>query len=69
MPQTPTLNDYETSEGRFFGMNILMTSLAIAFVVSVLLLVAYSLFELSPFAHHADSYHKRGQHQDSPRLD
>jgi hypothetical protein len=50
-------------------MEILMTSLAIAFVVTVLLLVAYSLFEVSPFAHHADSYHKPGQRQDSPRLD
>ena len=50
-------------------MQFLMTSLTIGFVVVVLLLVAYSLFELSPFAHHADRYHKPGQHQDSPRLD
>ncbi len=50
-------------------MQFLMTSLAIGFVVAVLLLVAYSLFELSPFAHHAESYHKPGQRQDSPHLD
>ena len=51
-------------------MQFLMTSLTIGFVVVVLLLVAYSLFELSPFAHHADRYRdKPGQHQDSPRLD
>ena len=50
-------------------MHILMTNLTIAFVVSVLLLVAFGLFEMSPFARHADRYHKPGQRQDSPRLD
>jgi len=50
-------------------MEFLMTSLAIGFVLGVLLLVAYGLFELSPFAHHADRYHKPGQRQDSPHLE
>ena len=39
------------------------------FVVGVLALVAYALFELSPFAHHQDTYHKPGERQQSPRLD
>jgi hypothetical protein len=31
--------------------------------------VAYALFELSPFAHHADRYHEPGERQQSPHLD
>jgi hypothetical protein len=50
-------------------MHILLASLAIAFVVGVLLLVVYALFEMSPFAHHDDRFHEPGQRQDSPRLD
>ena len=50
-------------------MGTLMLILALAFVVCVLMLVAYALFELSPFAHHADRFHAPGQRQNSPRLD
>jgi hypothetical protein len=39
------------------------------FVVGVLAVVAYALFELSPFAHHTDRYHEPGERQQSPRLD
>jgi hypothetical protein len=40
-----------------------------AFVVGVLALVAYALFEVSPFAHHVTRFHRPGQRQNSPRLD
>jgi hypothetical protein len=40
-----------------------------AFVVGVLAVVAYALFEVSPFAHHADRFHEPGQRQQSPHLD
>ena len=50
-------------------MHIIMLSLTIAFVVCVLLLVAFGLFTISPFAHHAEQFHKPGQRQNSPRLD
>ena len=40
-----------------------------AFVVGVLAVVAYALFELSPFARHDDRYHEPGERQQSPRLD
>ncbi len=49
-------------------MNTVLTVVVIAFVVGVLALVAYMLFEISPFAHHADSFHGR-ERQRSPRLD
>ena len=39
------------------------------FVAGVLAVVAYALFELSPFAHHTDRYHEPGERQRSPRLD
>jgi len=39
------------------------------FVFGVLAVVAYALFEFSPFAHHADRYHEPGELQQSPRLD
>jgi thiol:disulfide interchange protein len=55
--------------GRRFQMHIVMLTLTIAFVVCVLLLVAFGLFTMSPFAHHADRFHEPGQRQDSPRLD
>jgi hypothetical protein len=50
-------------------MHIFMASLVIVFVVCVLLLVAFGLFTMSPFAHHVDRFHEPGQRQDSPRLD
>ncbi len=37
-------------------MNILAISVVIVFVVSVLALVGYALFTLSPFAEHVDRY-------------
>jgi hypothetical protein len=45
------------------------TLIVMAFVVAVLGVVAYALFELSPFAHHRDRYHEPGRPQQSPRLD
>ena len=39
------------------------------FVIGVLAVVAFALFELSPFAHHLDRYHEPGERQQSPRLD
>lgn len=58
------------SEGR--AMNILFTVIVFAFVFAVLAIVAYALFEVSPFAHHVDQFRdprtgkRRGE---SPRLD
>jgi len=43
--------------------------IVMAFVVGVLAVVAYALFEVSPFAHHTDRFHEPGQRQQSPRLD
>jgi hypothetical protein len=43
--------------------------IVMAFVVGTLAVVAYVLFELSPFAHHDERYHEPGQPQQSPRLD
>jgi hypothetical protein len=45
------------------------TVITMAFVVGVLAVVAWALFELSPFAHHDDRYHDPGERQQSPRLD
>jgi hypothetical protein len=45
---------------------------AIAFVLAVLAVVAYALFKLSPFAHHADHYRdpRTGKRlQESPHLE
>jgi hypothetical protein len=53
-------------------MNTFFTVVSFAFVFGVLALVAYALFEMSPFAHHADQFRdprtgaRRGH---SPRLD
>jgi hypothetical protein len=53
-------------------MAALFTVTVIAFVITVLALVGYALFEITPFAKHAD--HLRDPHTgkrrwDSPRLD
>ena len=45
------------------------TLVVMAFVVGVLAVVGYALYELSPFAHHEERYHEPGQRQNSPRLD
>jgi hypothetical protein len=51
-------------------MDVVIASIiVIAFVVAVLLVAAYGLFELSPFAHHRDQFHKPGERQNSPRLE
>jgi hypothetical protein len=50
-------------------MHFLTAALTIAFVVGVLALLAFSVFELSPLAHHTDRFHEPGERQDSPRLD
>ncbi len=53
-------------------MTALFTVIVIAFVLSVLALVAYAIFELTPFAKHADHYRdpKTGKRNtSSPRLD
>lgn len=48
-----------------------MFGAVVVFVVVFLVLavVAFAIFELSPFAHHRDVYHLPGERQDSPRLD
>jgi hypothetical protein len=45
------------------------TVIVMVVVFAILAVVAYALFELSPFAHHEDCYHEPGQRQLSPRLD
>ena len=45
------------------------TVIVMIVVFGILAVVAYALFELSPFAHHEDRYHELGQRQQSPRLD
>jgi hypothetical protein len=58
------------NEGRV--MNILFTVVVLAFVLAVLSVVAYALFELSPFAHHADRFRdpRTGKRRwESPHLD
>jgi hypothetical protein len=45
------------------------TLVVMAFVVGVLAVVGYALYELSPFAYHEERYHEPRQHQNSPRLD
>jgi hypothetical protein len=50
-------------------MHILFASLSIAFVVAVLLLVAFALFTMSPLARHIDRLREPGEAQKSPRLD
>jgi hypothetical protein len=58
------------NEGR--AMNALFTFVVLGFVLAVLCVVAYALFELSPFAHHADQFRdpRTGQRKwQSPYLD
>ena len=53
-------------------MNTLFTVVVFAFVLAVLGVVAYALFELSPFAHHVDRFRdpRTGQRRwQSPHLD
>ena len=45
------------------------TVIAMVVFVGILAVVAFALFELSPFAHHPDVYHQPGERQQSPRLD
>jgi hypothetical protein len=49
-------------------MNTFLTVVAVAFVVGTLAVLAYVLYELSPFAHHSDVFHGR-EHQQSPHLE
>ena len=53
-------------------MNTLFALIVFAFVLAVLGVVAYALFELSPFAHHAERFRdsRTGKRKwDSPHLD
>jgi hypothetical protein len=53
-------------------MNTLFTFVVFVFVLVVLGVVAYALFELSPFAHHADQFRdpRTGKRRrQSPHLD
>ncbi len=45
------------------------TVIVMVVVFGILAVVAYALFELSPFAHHEDRYHEPGQRRQSPHLD
>lgn len=50
-------------------MSVALSALvATVFVVVVLAIVAFALFELSPFARHSERFHGR-ERQQSPRLD
>jgi hypothetical protein len=48
---------------------VIGTVVSMAVFVAILGIVAFALFELSPFAHHRDVYHQSGERQQSPRLD
>ena len=53
-------------------MNALSTVIVVVFVLSVLAVAAYTLFEMSPFAQHADRFRdpRTGERLgESPRLD
>ena len=52
-------------------MNTLFLIIACTFVISVLALVAYSIFEMTPWAHHKDHYRDDygKRRYESPRLD
>jgi hypothetical protein len=50
-------------------MDALGTVVVMVFVLGVLAVVTYALFEMSPFAHHSDRYHEPGERQQSPHLD
>jgi hypothetical protein len=50
-------------------METALLIVALVFVVSILVLLAFVLFELSPFARHDEAFHQPGVRQDSPRLD
>ena len=53
-------------------MDIVILIIVFAFVISVLGVVGFTLFEMSPFAHHSDHYRDaetRKRRFDSPRLD
>jgi hypothetical protein len=45
------------------------TVIVMVVVFGIIAVVAYALFEMSPFAHHTDRYHEPGQRQESPHLD
>jgi len=48
-----------------------MIGAVFAFIVVFIVLAAifFALFELSPFAHHSDVYHRPGERQESPHLE
>jgi hypothetical protein len=52
-------------------MSTLFLVLAVLFVLAVLALVAYTLFEVSPFGRHTDHYRDEDGRRrfESPRLD
>jgi Na+-transporting methylmalonyl-CoA/oxaloacetate decarboxylase gamma subunit len=53
-------------------MNTLFTVVVLAFVLAVLTLVAYALYEVSPFARHAEQFRdpRTGKRRwESPHLD
>jgi Na+-transporting methylmalonyl-CoA/oxaloacetate decarboxylase gamma subunit len=50
-------------------MNTMLAVITFAFVFLVLVVVAYALFEMSPFAHHSERFHAPGERQNSPRVD
>ena len=51
------------------GGDVIGTVIVMAFVLGTVGVVVYALFEMSPFAHHKDRFHERGERQQSPRLD
>ena len=48
---------------------VVATVFALAVAAAIIVVVAYGLFEMTPFAHHKDVFRKPGERQQSPRLD
>jgi Na+-transporting methylmalonyl-CoA/oxaloacetate decarboxylase gamma subunit len=70
MTISPQLVRVTPNEGR--AMNTLFTVVVLAFVLAVLTLVAYALYEVSPFARHAERFRdpRTGKRRwESPHLD
>jgi hypothetical protein len=65
LPQPRRGTEYEDRKEE----NMIGIVVSMAFVLGVLAVVAYALFEISPFAHHNERYHESGERQASPRLD
>jgi hypothetical protein len=50
-------------------MHIVMATLVLALVACVLVMVAFGLFTMTPYAHHLDRFHERDQRSDRSQRD